>query len=99
MQKGFLFNTPNYNIFLVTSGRRTDAAAAAVLDIIGELYHSNPDTLKRAKTDRATLEDVKKRMQPATMTENGTRRSYSNKAGRVFMDTPAGDPAQIIRTL
>lgn len=96
---GYIFNTPKYNIFLETANRRTDTTAAAILDIIGELYHSNPETIKRAKTDRATLDDIKKRLQPATMTDNGTRRSYANKAGRVFMETPAADPGTITRAL
>lgn len=74
-----------------TDGRRTDATARALLDIIAELYKSNPATIRRAKEDPATLADIKKRMTPATLEEyttNGATRAGLYNRGKCFLDIP-----------
>ena len=97
MTKGYLFYTPGAIIYIETEKRRTDETARGALDILAAIYKSNADTLKRAKNDRTTLEDVKRRLQPYTLTETATRYIFKNKGGSVF-DIPKGAPGYIVLT-
>ena len=96
MIKGYLFNGKNEMLFFVTNARRTNKTAAAIIDYIGKRYNPNhPETTERAKKDPATLKDVKKRMEAATMEANETRRRfYNTPAG--FFEVPVDDPTTII---
>lgn len=90
--KGYLLNTPKYNIFCETDAQRTDSTARALLDIIGTLYHTTPEKIQEAKADPATLADIKARLQYARTESDGVRRRFYNSKNKEFFSCLATDP-------
>ena len=69
MAKGFYFTQGNRGIFYRTDAqRKTDNIARAFIDAIGQINDRiAPETIERAKNDRGTLDDIKRRTDAATL--------------------------------
>ena len=68
METGFYFVMGNKGIFVTSNTtKRTDAIARKIIDIIGELRNVPKETLDRAKADKMTLDDIKRRTTAATL--------------------------------
>ena len=79
-------------VYIIDGSRRTDNAARAVISALCENGRITPNTADRAKEDRKTLDDIKKRLIHCTMetrtTTTGDRWTFYTKSG-VFMDIPS----------
>lgn len=87
MTKGFYFTHGKNGYFLKSDKtRKTDAVLIRLIEGIGKHRNANPDTIERAKTDRATLEDFRRRTDAATLEERTTAGgfTYYNISGKGF---------------
>lgn len=94
MQKGFLFTAGNKQIFIKSNlTRKTDTIAKQIIDTIGTLRNIPQETIERAKQDKATLEDFKKRTSQATLEMKDTGKIvYYTITGKYFTENfPADD--------
>lgn len=97
MKKEYLFYTPGGNIFIETDMRRTDNTARKALNLLSAIYKRDDDLFERAKNDRATLDDTKRRLVPYTLTETEKRWTFTSKGGSV-VSVPKGTPGYIVLT-
>lgn len=69
MKNGFVFNVGQKMIFIETSAKnKTDKLAYQIIDIIWEIRpFLSADTIERAKKDKPTLADIKRRTDRATL--------------------------------
>ena len=68
MKTGFYFVMGNKGIFVTSNTtKRTDAIARKIIDVIGEVRNVPKETLERAKADKMTLADIKRRTTAATL--------------------------------
>lgn len=88
MEKGFLFTAGNKQIFIKSElTRKTDTIARQIIDTIGELRNVPQETLERAKQDKATLEDFKRRTDKATLEFKDTGKIvYYTITGKYFTE-------------
>ena len=88
MIKGYYFTHGNKGIFIRSDAqKKTDKIARAIIDAVAKNNPKiAPETIERAKTDRATLDDFKKRTDAATLEERTTANGYKyfNISGKNF---------------
>lgn len=87
IMQGFLMNVGNRDYFLeANTTRRTDKVCQAFIERIGADKGKCRDLIERAKTDAATLEDFRRRIDAATLTKRATDTGYEyfNIAGKNF---------------
>ena len=87
MKDGFLLTAGNKEYFLVTSTKKkTEKVIKAIIDNVGKYRNCCPETIERAKQDKYTIDDFRRRIDLATLQEkttpNGTR--YYTIAGKNF---------------
>jgi hypothetical protein len=84
---GYLFNLGTYDYFMLTDAKRkTDTIAKAFINAVCDNKKIIQETRERALNDKATLNDFKKRIEPATLTikesQNGIK--WLNISGKGF---------------
>jgi len=87
MKQGFIFTAGNKEYFLVSAAqKKTDNVIRAIIEAVGTTKNICRDTIERAKADKATLADFRRRIDAATLQEkttgNGTR--YYTISGKNF---------------
>ena len=88
--KGYGTQTSAKTLLLITDAKRTDATARKVIDVIGDICKTKPETLERAKANKPTLKDIKNRMDSVLICEEkGRIRIIRN--GQIIIDAPAND--------
>lgn len=85
--QGYYFTAGNKGYFYRSSAqRKTDSVIRAIIDAVGKARGAHPDTIERAKQDRPTLEDFRRRIDAVTLlekyTDNGTH--YFTISGKNF---------------
>ena len=90
--KDVLIFEAGIQIFIIDGSRRTDSAARAIIEAAWQVGRIHIELADRAKEDRKTLDDIKKRLIHCTMetrtTTTGDRWTFYTKSG-VFMDIPS----------
>lgn len=87
MKKGFIFTHGKIEIFLVTdTQRKTDKIARAIIDAIATARNTPAEVIERAKEDAATIKDIKRRTDAATLEEKTTPKGtkFYRIAGKYF---------------
>lgn len=65
---GFMMNIGDKELFYATDKKNvTDRIAHTFIDVIGNIKDADPELIIRCKTDKATMKDIKKRIDNATL--------------------------------
>lgn len=71
---GFYFTAGKHGYFLKSDNiRKTDTVLSRLIVGVGNHRHAAPELIERAKTDRATLDDFRRRTDAATLEERTTQ--------------------------
>lgn len=90
--KDVLLSNAGVQVYIIDGSRRTDAAARAVITALYNAGRVCKDAAERAKSDRATLDKIKRNMLHVQMEERETvtgKRWTFYTAGCVYMDISA----------
>jgi len=95
MRKGYVFTHRKTRIFLITDAqRKTDNVARAIIDTIATARNTPAEVVEAAKADAATLKDIKRRTDAATLEENTTEggfKWYTIRGKHFILNYPAED--------
>ena len=87
IMNGFLMTVGNKDYFLeAKTTKRTDKVCAAFIERIGTDRNKSRDLIERAKADKATLDDIRRRIDAATLSKRITDNGYEyfNISGKGF---------------
>lgn len=80
MESGFTLVFKDKELFYKTDcTRKTKAVIFAFIDQIAKLKNIHPDVIQRAKDDKATIEDFRKRIQHATIEDHTIYRTITGE--------------------